>query len=96
VNARKVIAADLGIESSRVVIGRFTGGWLPDDVNRFSARPSQHTEHLRGPSAQRPISYRHPRTGGIVPRRLPREEHSLVLIEPWTGLTETESPVERP
>jgi hypothetical protein len=64
VNARKVIAADLGIESSRVVIGRFTGGWLPDDVTR--------------------------------PRRLPREEHSLVLIEPWAGLTEAESPVERP
>ena len=95
-NARKVIAADLGIESSRVVIGRFTGGWLPDDVNRFSARPSQHIEHLGGPIARRPISYRHPRTGGIVPRRLPREDCSLVLIEPWAGLTENESPVQRP
>jgi hypothetical protein len=96
VNADKVIAADLGIESSRVVIGRFTGGWLLDDVNRFSARPSQYIEHLRGPIARRPISYRHPRTGGIVPRRLPREDCNLVLIEPWAGLTENESPVERP
>jgi hypothetical protein len=80
VNARKVIAADLGIESSRVVIGRFSGGWLPDDVNRFSARPSLHTEHPRGLIAQRPISYRH-RTSDTVPRRPPREDCSLGLIK---------------
>jgi hypothetical protein len=27
---RKVIAVDLGAESSRVVMGRFNGGWLLD------------------------------------------------------------------
>jgi hypothetical protein len=74
VNARKVFAADLGIESSRVVIGRLAGGWLPDDVNRCSARSSQHTEHPRGL----------------------REDCSLGLIEAWAGLTENESPAERP
>lgn len=95
-NADKVIAADLGIESSRVVIGRFTGGWLLDEVNRFSARPSQHIEHLRGPIARRPISYRHPRTGDTVPRRLPRKVWRMALIEAWAGLTEDESPVNRP
>ena len=95
-NARKVIAADLGIERSRVLIGRFTGGWLPDDVNRVSARPSQDTEHLRGPIARRPINYRHPRTGDTVPRRPPREDCSLVLIEALAGLTENELPVGKP
>jgi hypothetical protein len=40
VNVRKVIAVDLGVESTWVVIGRFNGGWLLDDVNRFLARPT--------------------------------------------------------
>jgi hypothetical protein len=90
VNVREVIAADLGVESTWVVIGRFNG------VNRFLARPHQHAEHLRGPIARRPISYRHLRTGDIVPRRLPREDCRMARIEAWAGLIENESPVERP
>jgi hypothetical protein len=39
VNVREVIAVDLGVESTWVVIGRFNGGWLLNDVNRFLARP---------------------------------------------------------
>jgi hypothetical protein len=96
VNVREVIAADLGVESTWVVIGRFNGGWLLNDVNRFLARPHQHAEHLRGPIARRPISYRHLRTGDIVPRRLPREDCRMARIEAWAGLIENESPVERP
>ena len=71
-NVRKIIAVDLVVESSHLAISPFKGDWLLDDVNRFLARPHQHAEHLRGPIARRPISYRHPRTGDIVPRRLPR------------------------
>jgi hypothetical protein len=40
VNTHKLIAVDLDVGGSRVVIGRFNGGWLLDDVDRFLAEES--------------------------------------------------------
>lgn len=47
-NVRKVIAVDLVVESSRLVISHFNGDWLLDDVNHFLARLRQDAQHLRG------------------------------------------------
>jgi hypothetical protein len=49
VNARKVIAVDLGVESTWVVISRLNGSWLLDDVNRLLARSHQHIVPRRLP-----------------------------------------------
>jgi hypothetical protein len=50
VNARKVIAVDLGVESTWVVISRFNGSWLLDDVNRLLAR--SHPTHRAEAASQ--------------------------------------------